>query len=81
MSYCDKCETDYAAREDEECMCPAYRRRMEDGRTDDVPMFWKLDNWDGYPNAPEYCDHHDYDESMDGSMKCKLCGLKSRGLT
>src|SRR6476659_2215007 len=74
MSFCFKCESEYF-EPGEPCMCRQYRRWMEEGYTNRVPLEWKLDNWDGYINAPDFCEHMDVDEWMDGSAKCKQCGF------
>lgn len=73
MNYCSKCEWEY---EEGECLCPAYRKFMEEGFTNAVPMAWKVDWWDGYPNNPGYCDHRDLPEFEGHSVKCKLCGMR-----
>lgn len=45
MRYCDKCDQEYY--EDEEtCMCPTYRRRMEHGEYSQVPVQWIKDYWE-----------------------------------
>jgi hypothetical protein len=77
MSYCEKCDWEY---EEGECLCPGYKKFMEAGFTSNVPMAWKTDYWDGYPNAPEFCNHVDFEDYMDGSATCKLCGTKLKGL-
>lgn len=72
MCYCRKCDWDY--EEGNECLCPFYRKFMEGGETNSVPMAWKLDYWDGYPNAVKYCDHSDEFVASGGTKHCKLCG-------
>lgn len=73
MRYCENCDTEYEVEEG--CTCNQYRRWMEDGQTYRVPMRWKIDNWDGYLHAPEYCDHVDMDPA-DAPALCNFCGSK-----
>ena len=74
MKFCEKCSIEYEPGDT--CMCAIFNGWMQEGETNLVPMRWKLEYWDGYPNAVKYCDHSDADEWMDGSQKCKLCGLE-----
>lgn len=78
MLYCDRCETEY--ERGEACMCGQYRRWMESGQKNRVPAEWKIDFWNDYPNDPEDCEHIDFDEAMDGSARCRDCGLRKTGL-
>lgn len=76
MNYCHKCEFEY----EEECLCPSFRKFMEIGETNAVPMAWKLEYWDGYPNAPKYCDHPFWEEiPMGDGVSCTGCGIERPG--
>lgn len=77
MKYCEKCDWEYEDEPGYECLCPGYRKFMEAGLTDNVPKHWKLDYWDGYINAPELCNHTNFEDYQDGSAKCLDCGLRT----
>jgi len=72
VKYCQKCDAEYEA--DSECMCPTYRRRMENGRRADVPYRWKVDNWNGYFNDPGDCEHLKLGKASGDRVKCQECG-------
>lgn len=74
MKYCRKCEWEY--EDGTECLCRVYRKHMEAGKTNLVPMHWKFECWEGYLNNPQYCEHYAVNPRMDGSYQCRLCGVE-----
>ena len=78
MSHCEKCEQEFDS--ETSCACRNYRRWMEQGYTEWVPMAWKVEYWDGYPHAPRYCPNHEFEDSpMGPSAVCSQCGLDVPG--
>lgn len=49
--FCEACE--YECGPESECMCPTYRKLMEEGQYDKVPIIWILNQWEYQLSCPK----------------------------